>query len=62
MYMYMHVCVCVCVTYHCKIKGRMDVKDKFSFSLVNEDSLKNEIKRLHINKPTARNNIPAKVM
>ena len=33
-----------------KIKGRMDMKDKFSYLLVNEDSMKNELKNLNINK------------
>ena len=45
-----------------KIKGRMDVKDKFSFLLVNEDSMKNKIKYLHISKPTTYNNIPGKIL
>ena len=35
-----------------KIRERMKEKDKFSFSLVNEYSMKNEIKNLNINKPT----------
>ena len=45
-----------------KIRERMKEKDKFSFSLVNEYSMKNEIKNLNINKPTTYNNIPAKIL
>ena len=43
-------------------KDGMDVKDKFSFLLVNEDIMKNEIKNLNINKPRTYNNIPAKIL
>ena len=45
-----------------KIKERINVKEKFSFSLVDEDSMKNEIKSLNINKPTTFNNFPAKIL
>ena len=45
-----------------KIKERVEIIDKFSFSICSEDDIEMEIHKLNINKPTTFNNIPAKVL
>ena len=45
-----------------KIKEKVNVKNKFSFSKTEEEEMMAEINNLNTNKPTTDNNIPAKLL
>ena len=45
-----------------KIKERVEIKEKFSFTNCSEENIGTEIHNLNIDKPTTFNNIPAKIL